>query len=516
MPRPEPATRPRLWLPRFNLATLFVLVTLASVGFWYRFQVPFEVRNVTYEQFLGKVDPLAPPGTPPPLVTGQVLRVEVESVRRVLSHDRSIVRHGPWRVFDAQDVLREEGHYIDGIRHGRFAEFSDSGQLQREQFFLRGELHGSSRRWNAQGRLWEETNYDSGVKHGRYLRSHADGEPEVEGCFEHGVPSGAWTWFTRIGPSRKKELGAITGQWTDGAPDGQWICRDEVGQPYWSGTFRRGKLLSSSAGPCEPRLAELLASRQLTDPDVIAGLLHPVSVAFDFTPATFVVALLRDQTDAPLVIGLRGRLTPSELAQAAAVPPPPTETYLQTFHEFTRLRVLRDARFPHRRIEMKPPAAGPLQEVAATEWPLSGTAERVPLLVALGRLLPLQDLACDYRYQALWIDRADAIAAWKDPTGVNQLRPRADSHLAAVLDKAAFAGMDFRSTRLQEALIYLRGEHDVSIDFSSLPPALQFTPVTIKVREPSFRNCLGLLLESAGCEATLRGDTIVVSPKRLP
>src|SRR6187401_2543243 len=119
MPQSESGPRPRRWLPRFSLAALFVLVTLSAVGVWYWYQWPFEVENVEYGK--ATVDPFRAPGaTALPNSRQQIVRREVESVRRVWSRERKTIRHGPRKVYDGQGRLLAEGHYSNGVRHGRF------------------------------------------------------------------------------------------------------------------------------------------------------------------------------------------------------------------------------------------------------------------------------------------------------------------------------------------------------------------------------------------------------------
>jgi hypothetical protein len=110
----------------------------------------------------------------------------------------------------------------------------------------------------------------------------------------------------------------------------------------------------------------------------------------------------------------------------------------------------------------------------------------------------------------LWIDRRAEVVNWQDPTGVNRLQPPAGSHLAETWDRVVPVGMDFVSTPLSDALHYVQDQDRVAIDFSALPPASRVTPVTLNLRGLPFKHCLGLLLQQAGCQATLRGETIVV------
>ncbi len=273
------------WLPRFSIAALFLLTTAAAVGLWYWFQWPYEIRNVTYAS-VGNVDPFAAPGAAVAVTKGEIVRIEVETVRRVWSRDKKTIRHGPRTVYDGRNVVLSQGNYRNGVKHGRFAEYYGTGKLRSEEFFERGQLHGASRRWDSVGRLTEETHYDRGRLHGKYLRTYRNGDVAVADAYASGVPAGQWIWYPAIHEvtGRLEKLGTTTGQWREGAPDGIWECRNGYGRIYLTAQFDRGRLVKSSAGRFEQRLADLLTERRLIDPMLVSSLLKPVRYEFVATP----------------------------------------------------------------------------------------------------------------------------------------------------------------------------------------------------------------------------------------
>jgi len=380
------AAKPRPWLPRFSLAALFVLVTLSAIGSWYRYQLPFEVRNVTYSQSVSKPDPFAPVGTPPPIVTSQVVRLEIESVRRVWSRDKPTIRHGPWKVYDGRDVLLAEGHYRNGGKHGRFAQYSPTGQPQSESHYVRGQLHGRSRRWIGKGVLLEETNYDQGAKHGRYFRADHNGQPVVDGTYAHDAPAGKWTWSCWPGDRRRKSSVTIVGQWRDGFPDGLWTCKDGFDQVYLTAEFDRGRIVNSSAGRFEPRLAQLLAQGKLAEPQAVCDLLKPVSYEFEAAPLLEAMQLLAKESQVSLFVGLRDDLSTAELARLfppKPPKPPKPPTYVLPLSASTRLLVPVDETAPLYQIELELPASAIQSDepksIPARDWPLTGAGRNVPL-----------------------------------------------------------------------------------------------------------------------------------------
>ncbi|HZN36522.1 MAG TPA: hypothetical protein VFB80_21985 [Pirellulaceae bacterium] len=519
-PVPKPRRR---WLPQFSLGAMFVLVTAAAIGVWYWYQWPYEVRNVTY--YPQAVDPFAPTGAKP-AGPAQVLQLEVEYVRRVWSRDRQTIRHGPRRVYDGSDVLLHEGGYRNGVKHGRFADYY-KGQLQSEAFFSRGQLHGASRRWNNKGQLVEETNYDRGQRHGRYLRSSYAGQREVEGYFDHGAPSGQWQWSPQ--PSRRgsRPAGSVAGQWQGGRPDGVWVCRNAQGAVCATLEFDRGRLLKSTAGTFDQRLQELLAAGAIHDPEVILRLLNPASAEFDATPLAAAVADLNDALQSQILVDQRHRVSLAPRRAAADSRPASYPVRLSTE---TTILVPLDERAPIYQYDLAlPPSAerppDPPRVVGLVDVPLTDRFDNLPLIVALEKLLSPYGLACDYRYGVLWIDRADSVRNWKDSTGISQIQPPRGSRLAEMWEQPVPVGVEFVMTPVIDALTYMQDQHapGLKFDLSGIPiptsrplPQRQLRPVTLNVRNISLQHSIGLILDLADCQATLQGETIVVSAEPIP
>jgi hypothetical protein len=114
----------------------------------------------------------------------------------------------------------------------------------------------------------------------------------------------------------------------------------------------------------------------------------------------------------------------------------------------------------------------------------------------------------------LWIAERDGVAQWKDPTGVTALTPPAGSKLASEWDNKA--AMEFIETPLRNAVQIVSDIHGLKFDLSHLPPepiqGLTYGQivVTLNVSGITVENGLGMLLNSADCQARLDGETIVI------
>lgn len=528
MPPPESASRQKRWRPRFSLAALFVLITLSAVGTWYWYQLPFTVENVTYAT--GGSDPFAAPGSSlAPSGAKGVLRREVQSVRRVLGGDQKTLRHGPRRVFDGLGVLLEEGHYQNGVKHGRFAQYFATGKLRSEESFERGQLQGVSRRWNTAYQLIEETHYERGQKHGRFFRADSSGRREIEGTYERDVPAEAWTWRPPILPylTDRGAWAKITGQWHEGLPDGQWVCRDGANQVYLTVHFDRGRLIAAKPDNFEPRLSQLLAQGQIVDPEVVPSLFRLLRVSFTDTPLHVVAAYLSKASGVPVLLGVHGPATAEEIAfacQATDSPAgraPSANLPVATDDPFAGLK-------SPARHRTNLAATWPPGDLVVRELPVTMERYEAPIVCVLGEVLTPRGFACDYRFGVLWIDRAGAIAAWQDRTGIGQVRPPRSSRLAKVWDQPMPLGMEFVETPAADALTFLTdSQPDLALDISALPqparplpvrpgPVLtkQLRPISLKVRNLPLKHVLGIILDQAECRAQLRGDTLVIVPRK--
>jgi hypothetical protein len=441
--------RPRLWRLQFSLAGIFVLMTLASVAVWVWYQWPYAVEN----KQIYDGDPFAPSTKQ----SSAFFRREVEYVRRVWG---GTVRHGPRRVYDAQDNLLISENYRNGQEDGDFIAYNGKGGKKSLVTYRRGQKHGPSRQWDSSGQVTQEENYSHGLRHGPFVARQSAAQTLMEGAFDEGRPSGKWTWFPRGG--------AISGQWRDGQPDGRWEWRDANDRVYLTADFDRGKVTTADGAKLNPSLPKFMANATSAEPRAFLALFATINFNVSNKPLKDAVTFLQNLGNLPIVMD-------------------------------------------YRKLEM----AGISQDARVT-----CQVEQTPLVIALGTMLEPIDLGCDFRYGMLCIDTLDSIARWKDETGVTQLVPPRGSQLAREWSKS----IDLDGVvemPLKDLASFLTHKHGVRFDLSRLPqprdkgPDLLtvYTPVTAPLRGISFRDALATILDRIGGKATLQGETIVLEPQ---
>jgi hypothetical protein len=124
------------------------------------------------------------------------------------------------------------------------------------------------------------------------------------------------------------------------------------------------------------------------------------------------------------------------------------------------------------------------------------------------------DLACDYRFGGLWFTTPEDVKEWRDPTGVAEVRPAADSAFARNgPDDTIFVQVN--NALLVDVLGSLAQNADIAIDMSRIEPAATGRPaisVTVNQRNLAIRDVLGHLLYQTGCRCRLEGETLVILP----
>jgi hypothetical protein len=159
-PSPPKASRPRHFL-RYSLRGLLIFLTLASVGVWYWYRVPY------------KKEVLHPKGLP--------LWKEKSSFVRLAKEEQRYRR-----------VLRGEP-----IREGLTEWFDSEGHRLGQEHWREGKLHGAWIRWYSTGIVQEKGEYDRGRKQGLRERFDEEGQIAVRMPFDNGAPHGEWQWFNR-------------------------------------------------------------------------------------------------------------------------------------------------------------------------------------------------------------------------------------------------------------------------------------------------------------------------------
>jgi hypothetical protein len=153
-----------------------------------------------------------------------------------------------------------------------------------------------------------------------------------------------------------------------------------------------------------------------------------------------------------------------------------------------------------------------------TDLPITATYRGMDLQSALVLLLAPQGMACDFRYGALWVTKADKVKDWRDPTGIAEIKPPSGSALARAWDEPiAVDG----SAPLKDTAAYIEQKMGVSIDASRVkatpePTAIPIragkipSPFTPTIRNQPLRHALGHVLYNSGFRCMLEGETLVI------
>jgi hypothetical protein len=148
--------------------------------------------------------------------------------------------------------------------------------------------------------------------------------------------------------------------------------------------------------------------------------------------------------------------------------------------------------------------------------PITLDMERIDLASVLLLIARSQGLHCDCRYGSVWITE-DAVADWRDPTGVSTIQPPLGSHLASVW--RAPVSLKTWEEPLDVVLKRALALYPIEVDTSALTASetSQPTPKNLastgyNVVEQPLCDAVGIALYQARCRCELRGETLVVLP----
>lgn len=84
---------------------------------------------------------------------------------RYLADDgRRWIRHGLFRAFHPNGVLKSEGHYEHGAESGSWRDFHENGKLAAEGSYREGKADGLWRFWDEQGREERAVMFQEGAE----------------------------------------------------------------------------------------------------------------------------------------------------------------------------------------------------------------------------------------------------------------------------------------------------------------------------------------------------------------
>ncbi len=146
--------------------------------------------------------------------------------------------------------------------------------------------------------------------------------------------------------------------------------------------------------------------------------------------------------------------------------------------------------------------------------PITINEKHVQLFAGLHDIAAQHELAIDYRFHAFWLTTPKALAAWKDNTGVSDLKPAEGSSLAKALPEPA--KFDLLATPISKLSEVMRKEHGIEIDASRVSaiswhmhdPKPDFPGRTW----PPLRDGLFTTLYQNNCRCREEGGKLVIEP----
>lgn len=443
-------TRTWSWRPRFGLASLLALVTLAAIGSWYWWRRPFEVERKGLDRSLGmereilwavwppdfpEVDSFADPffvGPP----SSRKLPAETSGTQQSSKQSPKLFERRSVIVREVETVRRLWGGMT--IRVGGVIGYDEDGRKIAESHYREGLLHGPSVTWFRDGHIREQGEYLAGKKEGPWVRyfQHVQREP------------------LRI------VLAKTVAVWKSGVPDGSWEWFDAQGKSLYTASFANGRLIGPPPDAFDRGLGQYLVDGKIDDPNLQLTLLSPCSIEFVETPLHDAIVFLAERHETPI------RLDAKRIEESGVNIDAPVSLTIQ---------------------------------------------EGPPLIECLARILAPMRLVCDYRHGLLTITTPRGIAS-VDTSGVSQIRVPLDSPLASVWNRSVT--VELIETPFTQALGLMEKQVGLEglFVFDDVPSGLRDAPVTMVVKQHPFSLVLGLMLENMSCRASLKeGNVIVIS-----
>jgi hypothetical protein len=301
------------------------------------------------------------------------------------------------------------------------------------------------------GRLYSITTYRDGNVTGPFTRYWLNhGKVASVGSHQNGVPIGTWHYFNLQGRESGSE------EYRGGRLWRLTITADGSVQQVEFDEMRHPTRIIIDGHEVEDRLARLATAGHFDDPQVRLQLGKHTVMEFVETPLQDAIDFLASQHGIPMVVD---------------------------------------------------------SEKVDAELPITENPNGLLLSTALTLMLRSRNLDCDYRYGCLWITSAEDAENWRDPTGVADIVPPADSQLARSWNEAV--AVEAIDRPLAEALIGAVERLAVTVDTSRISPRRDghsSYPVTVNLSGLPFKHVLGQLLYRTRCRAKLDGETLVILP----
>ena len=146
--------------------------------------------------------------------------------------------------------------------------------------------------------------------------------------------------------------------------------------------------------------------------------------------------------------------------------------------------------------------------------PITINERSVQMFAGLHDIAAQHELAIDYRFHAFWLTTPKALAAWKDTTGVSDLKPAEGSPLAKALPEPA--KFDLLATPISKLSEVMRKEHGIEIDVSRVSTiswhAYDPKPNFPGRTWPPLRDGLFTTLYQNNCRCREEGGKLIIEP----
>ena len=377
-----------------------------------------------------------------------------------------------------KDVVIEQ-NYKDGQLHGPTRMFV-RGELSQDQNYKEGKLDGFVRTYK-KGKLVEEGFWKEGKIDG-FKRLYEDGKLVGETFHKNGQPEGAA--FVRSSTYKMNR------QYLNGQPEGAWSS-ERVGQWKFTTNFKNGLL----DGPWERKTIDGKVIRLTYDQGQL------VDQGEDVKSFAFLKNLLRLAKDGDQ---LAKRVKDAIEADVDLdYPGVPTVEIVEDLQERFAIPMLVDSQLT--------------DDAAIHKRKIVINHRQIPLGLGLHEMAASQELVFDYRFHVLWLTTPKAAAAWKDNTGVSDLKPADGSPLAKALTESP--KFDLLATPIAKLAEPLQKEHNVTLDVSRASEA-KWTrlsePSSRVLRMLSLRDALSILLYQHNCRCREEGGKLIIEPLALP
>lgn len=364
-------------------------------------------------------------------------------------------RDGVWQVFHpvGKYLVREES-YKDGLRHGPSLHFDMFG-LVSEANYVEGKLDGFWRGYE-QGNLASEIFYKSGKAEGASFVRRKDFE--MTGQYRNGKRDGVWL-------EKRPGKWEFVKRFKDGLPDGIWERKTKGGLGDLLLTYEKGRLVSKlediKSLPYYQKVRALAADGKDPIADYALTVLEQdADLDYPQTPVKEVVEDWKERFGVPMYVDTQ--------------------------------------------------AAGMSKMM---ELPTTVNDQAIPMFIGMHDVATQHGMTFDYRFHAFWLTTPKSLAAWKDTTGVSDLKPAAESPLAKALPEPL--KFDLLGTSLDKLAEPLKKHLDVELDASKAADAEWYDTSTRPgpdLPKLNFRDALFTILYLNHCRCREQDGKLIIEP----